>query len=641
MEIPSSVFTNNQDVYVGVTVGTDPEMMPRQQIANVGFAINSETVGGFGLGSGTTSLPFINKDGDLLLSATTPGIRSTLTSAAFVISSAKALTLQSSGSGDITLHATESGNLKFLIGGVEIARISNSGRVGVGTNSPDAKFELADTTEQLRLTYADGAAFTSIMTNSGGDLTISPSGSDTLLGGRLGIGVSNPSHTLEVGGDIKIVDGNDLIVGSSTTEGTGVNGSIYYNSSQNKFRCYESGAWKDCDATTALSGTTGFISKWSSGSTLSNSVLYETSSRIGVGTTAPSVTFDLSGSARITDNLTIGDSASDSLSLQAGSVSFANPTTIDITNSSTTSLNIESGLFNIDTSNSRVGIGTTAPTTKLQIVGGNCADDAGGGGCTADYAELYPSSELVEKGDVLVIDSQTGKSNTVKRATKPYDPHILGIVSSAPAAIADGSNLQFMNTDYVLDPTRPAVALAGRVPVKISPDSPPIQPGDPLTSSDISGRAMKATRPGVILGKALESWNPQSGKDKILLFVSNSWYDPTIFISDKGSLESVNDYASGQYIYDGGVAPETASQLFSEEVWTAIKSAPRILASSITTGLTKTDKLISQAATITNAQILMILKPNPLAMASFFKSVVRDFFCISFICSNFNPYPCQ
>ena len=36
---------------------------------------------------------------------------------------------------------------------------------------------------------------------------------------------------------------------------------------------------------------------------------------------------------------------------------------------STTALNIQSGLLNIDTTNTRVGIGTTAPTEILDVVG--------------------------------------------------------------------------------------------------------------------------------------------------------------------------------------------------------------------------------------------------------------------------------
>ncbi len=41
--IPSSVFANDQ-LWLGIKVGTDPEMTPRQQLASVGYARVSETV---------------------------------------------------------------------------------------------------------------------------------------------------------------------------------------------------------------------------------------------------------------------------------------------------------------------------------------------------------------------------------------------------------------------------------------------------------------------------------------------------------------------------------------------------------------------------------------------------------------------
>ncbi len=49
-----------------------------------------------------------------------------------------------------------------------------------------------------------------------------------------------------------------FVVDTKTTAGdpTGTNGASYYNSNTGKFRCYESGAWKDCDTGGVSSGTT-------------------------------------------------------------------------------------------------------------------------------------------------------------------------------------------------------------------------------------------------------------------------------------------------------------------------------------------------------------------------------------------------
>jgi hypothetical protein len=68
------------------------------------------------------------------------------------------------------------------------------------------------------------------------------------------------------------------------------------------------------------------------------------------------------------------------------------------------------------------------------------------------------------------------------------------------------------------------VALNGRVPVNVAPDSDPIQPGDYLTTSGTSGKAMKATAGGFVIGKALEVWTPGSGASHVMVFVEPGYW---------------------------------------------------------------------------------------------------------------------
>lgn len=108
-----------------------------------------------------------------------------------------------------------------------------------------------------------------------------------------------------------------------------------------------------------------------------------------------------------------------------------------------------------------------------------------------DLAERYNITGSVEEGDLLVIDPLNPLK--VKRSTNvAYDRSLVGIASTAPGLILGRSG------DITM-------ALAGRVPTKVSPYNGAISVGDPLTSSPFPGVAMKATKPGMIVGYALES----------------------------------------------------------------------------------------------------------------------------------------
>ena len=146
--LPATIFSENPQVWLGVTVGSElTEMSPRQQIANVGYAINAETLQGFPPGTTASTIPFISTQGDLLIAAATPGIRSTYTTANFVISSAKTTTIQSANAGDIVLSATDGGALRFnTFNGSLVERITvlSGGNVGIGSTSPTSfKLEVA------------------------------------------------------------------------------------------------------------------------------------------------------------------------------------------------------------------------------------------------------------------------------------------------------------------------------------------------------------------------------------------------------------------------------------------------------------------------------------------------------------------
>ncbi|MDP3994716.1 MAG: site-specific integrase, partial [bacterium] len=115
--IAATVFSEYSDVWVGVTVGADSEATPRIQIATVGYALNAETLQGFppSATGAINTVPLINNDGDLIISAASPTIQST--SGTFGIDGqAISIITGAASAGNITIAPDGTGQL-LLTGG--------------------------------------------------------------------------------------------------------------------------------------------------------------------------------------------------------------------------------------------------------------------------------------------------------------------------------------------------------------------------------------------------------------------------------------------------------------------------------------------------------------------------------------------
>jgi len=134
---------------------------------------------------------------------------------------------------------------------------------------------------------------------------------------------------------------------------------------------------------------------------------------------------------------------------------------------------------------------------------------------SGDVAEYIPVAEDAEPGTVLVI----GPDGKLVPSTTAYDTRVAGIVSTQPGlalATKEGGN-----------PGEAAVALAGRVPCRVDAGYGAIHPGDVLTTSATPGHAMKAVpvnaggveiyRPGTVLGKALGTLESGTGTIEVLV----------------------------------------------------------------------------------------------------------------------------
>lgn len=132
-----------------------------------------------------------------------------------------------------------------------------------------------------------------------------------------------------------------------------------------------------------------------------------------------------------------------------------------------------------------------------------------------DYAEGFDVVDKVRTrpGTVLVIDAEN--PGQLKMSSSPYDTRVAGIAAGAKGL---GSGVRLGGEQFDCD-----VALAGRVYCNVDATNYAVQPGDLLTTSSISGYAMKVedyTRAqGAILGKAMEGLE-KGTKGQILVLVT-------------------------------------------------------------------------------------------------------------------------
>jgi hypothetical protein len=142
----------------------------------------------------------------------------------------------------------------------------------------------------------------------------------------------------------------------------------------------------------------------------------------------------------------------------------------------------------------------------------------------ADLAEWYETKDDVEAGDVVAISSdiieyntKIGLDNTSILEKAIANSNVVGVISTAP--------YKTMGADVLGSAKHPrAVALAGRVPVKVTEQNGKIRAGDLLTISPVPGHAMLSKKAGVTIGRALEDSNCVDGEVcKVMIMVHTSY----------------------------------------------------------------------------------------------------------------------
>ena len=177
------------------------------------------------------------------------------------------------------------------------------------------------------------------------------------------------------GGTNKIVQ-----VGDPTTNGItfNVSGTIYQ---QNQLLCLANGS--NCPsllggANTTGSGTANYVTKWTSGSGIGNSLIYDSGTNVGIGTTSPSQKLDVNGNGNFSGsnavvyiNGSLACTAANGLCGSSGYISTSGGWTNTSTQTTTTlDLNVGSGTLFVNSTSTNVGIGTTNATEKLTVNNG-------------------------------------------------------------------------------------------------------------------------------------------------------------------------------------------------------------------------------------------------------------------------------
>ncbi|MGE5042139.1 MAG: site-specific integrase [Candidatus Levyibacteriota bacterium] len=129
---------------------------------------------------------------------------------------------------------------------------------------------------------------------------------------------------------------------------------------------------------------------------------------------------------------------------------------------------------------------------------------------TADLSEWIPASTpLPLPGSVVSFDGQ----GNVDKPDTAYDPKLAGIISTNPHIVIGPQTANSVR-----------LALSGRVPVMVTSLNGPILTGDPITSSPLPGFGMKPSKNAAVVGKAMQSFNPQGQTcQEVFSLIDISW----------------------------------------------------------------------------------------------------------------------
>ena len=389
--LPGSIDFNTNNIFLGIEYNSDGEMVPRIQFAAVPYALNALKVAGLTVSNTTGTLTIANA-------------KTVSFSDAFTTTGANPLTLTTTGSTVLTLPT--SGTLATLAGAETLTNktIGSTGLVFSGAATD------VDTAAAEGLTLQGRAA--SQFVTTAGDISFQAAGSGTTANVQVGAGGAGSTTPDLFGLDVKSTAGDPV---------AGAEGQMYYNTVDNKFRCFQTSAWTDCigaGGATSLSGLTPA----GASNTLANANFDQT---WNWGTLTSQTGLTLGGGSAMTTGAILGVGSATYIHTTAETGNAINVTMADAStnaagNSITSGLNIATTVNTSGAGTKEVeGINIAAPTLTA------CTS----GACSWDGVEVTTQTNTlatVTQNGINVQTTGTSTNGTINALT-------IGNISSGAA----------------------------------------------------------------------------------------------------------------------------------------------------------------------------------------------------------------
>jgi hypothetical protein len=486
----------DQQYWLGIQVGSDPELSPRIPLTSVGYSFSSlradtARVSVASLADTTwrhSGANIYRLNGNVGIGTTSPGAK-----------------LDVVGNVDLGDAGTDADYGLYLIRGGGAGR-QGQGRVVV-RHSEQASYSGSVTIEPY---WYNGSIY-----------EYKPNVLVVDATGNVGIGTTTPSEKLDVVGNVGLGDaGIDADFGLYMIRGGGAGrqgqGRVVVRHSEQA----------------PYSGSVTIEPYWYNGSVYEyrrNVLVVDATGNVGIGTTSPRARLDVAGDINLGNAERDADVSLDMV--RGGGAGRQGQGRVVVRHSEQApysgSITIEPRWYNgseyeykrnvlVVDATGNVGIGTSNPQYPLDVNGRtrtSVLEITGG----SDLAEPFEISESqpIPKGALVIIDEEN--PGQLKLSHQAYDKRVAGVVSGA-GGINPGLTL---TQEGVLQGGQ-NVALSGRVYALATAANGPIKPGDLLTTSEIPGHAMKATdvsrSHGTIIGKAMSSL--EQGEGLVLVLVN-------------------------------------------------------------------------------------------------------------------------